>query len=281
MARDTGFPVADAGDDFARQRRRAEYARLIAWLRREPDDVNDILPFEDVVRALGRIGEHRLGLQIIEVSSIVGSVDRTDDFDRRFRPTSARLRNRWERLAAARRRGEAMPPISVYRVGDLHFVQDGHHRVSIACSQGDRTIDAYVTEIVTKVSAEGITRHSDLLRKDHYRIFLTRVPLHGPAREAVRVSDPWDYAELSQMVEAWGFRLMQDLGEFLTREDVAKRWFDDEFVPVVQMVRAAGMLASRTDAEAYLWVAHERYRLVRRHEWNDEIIDRLRRRAPR
>lgn len=281
MARDTGFPVADAGDDFARQRRRAEYARLIAWLRREPDDVNDILPFADVVDALGRVGERRLGLQIIEVSSIVGSVDRTDDFDRRFRPTSARLRQRWERLAAARRRGEAMPPISVYRVGGLHFVQDGHHRVSIACSQGDRTIDAYVTEVITKVSADGVARHSDLLRKDHYRIFLSRVPLRGSARDAVRVSDPWDYAELSQMVEAWGFRLMQDLGEFLTREDVAKRWFDDEFLPVVQMVRAAGMLASRTDAEAYLWVARERYRLVRRHEWSDDIIDRLRHRAPR
>ncbi|MCD5418958.1 chromosome partitioning protein ParB [Rhodococcus pyridinivorans] len=281
MARDTGFPVSDAGDDFARQRRRAEYARLIAWLRREPADVNTVLPFDDVVAALGRLGERRLGLQIIEVASIVGSVDRADDFDRRFRPTSARLRARWERIAAARRRGEAMPPISVYRVGPMHFVQDGHHRVSIAYAQGDRTIDAYVTEITTKVPAEGITARPDLVRKDHFRMFLGRVPLHGAAQDTIRVSDPWGYAELAEAVEAWGFRLMQDLGEYLTREEVARRWYEEEFVPVVAMAREAEMLRSRTDAEVYLWIASERYRLVRRHVWSEEIVDELRSRAPR
>ncbi|MFE2120523.1 chromosome partitioning protein ParB [Rhodococcus aetherivorans] len=281
MVRDTGFPGADAGDDFSRQRRRAEYARLIAWLRREPEDVNAVLPFDAVVRALGRVGERRLGLQSIDVASIVGSVDRTEDFDRRFRPTSARLRQRWEKLATARRRGEAVPPITVYRIGTMHFVVDGHHRVSIAYARGDATIDAYVTEIVTRISPEGVTQHSDLMRKDHYRMFLSRVPLTGSRRDAVTVRDPWDYAELAECIEAWGFRLMQERGEFLTRDVVAQRWFDEEFVPVVDMVRAAGMLRNRTDAEAYLWLAGERYRLVRRHVWNEEIIERLRRRAPR
>jgi hypothetical protein len=32
----------------------------------------------------------------------------------------------------------------------------------------------------------------------------------------------------------------------------------------------------RSDAEAYQRVARERYRLIRVHEWNDEIIERLR-----
>ena len=49
------------------------------------------------------------------------------------------MRERWERIAAAQRRGESMPPIDVYRVGDLHFVRDGHHRVSVARAQGLRT----------------------------------------------------------------------------------------------------------------------------------------------
>lgn len=55
MARDTGFPTADAENDFARQRRRADVARLVSWLRREPDDVNAILPFDEVVAALGKL----------------------------------------------------------------------------------------------------------------------------------------------------------------------------------------------------------------------------------
>ncbi|AHK29855.1 hypothetical protein OPAG_04676 [Rhodococcus opacus PD630] len=281
MARDTGFPAADAENDFTRQRRRAELSRLVSWLRREPDDVNEILPFDEVVAAVGRVGERSLGLQVIPVNSIVGSVDRTRDFDRFFRPTSTRVRERWQRLAAAQRRGESVPPIQVYRIGSMHFVSDGHHRVSIAYAMHWSTIDAYVTEIQTKISPDGIAQRGDLVIKDHRRLFLTRVPLSGPQRAAVFVTDPWEYAEISQSVEAWGFRLMQEVGEFLSRETVARRWFGEEFLPVVRMLRAAEMLPDHTDAEAYLWVARERYRLVRQHVWNDEIIAELSHLAPR
>jgi ParB-like nuclease domain len=87
---------------------------------------------------------------------VVGTVDSTRDFDRRFRPTSGRVRERWERLALAQRRGEPIPPIDVYRVGDMHFVIDGHHRVSIAMATGATTIDAYVTEVLTQLPLTGI-----------------------------------------------------------------------------------------------------------------------------
>ena len=281
MARDTGFPTADAENDFARQRRRADVARLVSWLRREPDDVNAILPFDEVVAALGKVGEKSLGLQVVTIESIVGSVDRTGDFDRYFRPTSTHSRARWERLAVAQRRGESVPPVQLYRVGSMHFVIDGHHRVSIACAMHQKTIDAYVTEIITRISPEGITQRADLLIKDQRRLFLTRGPLQGSQREAVQVTDPWEYAELSECVEAWGFRLMQEKGEFLGRDTVARRWFGEEFLPVVRMLRGADMLPEHTDAEAYLWIAQERYRLVRRHMWNDEIVAELRDRAPR
>ena len=105
---DTGFPRADVENDFLRVRRRQVLARLAQALRREPDDVNLILPFDEVVAALGRTGERRLGLQTIPLDQVVGSVDSTRDFDRRFRPTSGRVRSRWEHNAAAMRRGEAI-----------------------------------------------------------------------------------------------------------------------------------------------------------------------------
>ena len=150
MAADTGFSSLDAQSDFSRARRRQLLARLAARLRREPNDVSLILPFEEVVSALGKVGERRLGLQSIALDSIVGTVDRAREFDRSFRPTSGRVRKRWERIAKAMRSGEAMPPITVYRIGDMHFVEDGHHRVSVARQLGLDTIDAYVTEIRTK-----------------------------------------------------------------------------------------------------------------------------------
>jgi hypothetical protein len=274
---DTGFPRSDVENDFLRARRRQVLARLAARLRRAPDDVNLILPFDEVVAALGRRGERRLGLQSVNLDSIVGTVDSGRDFDRRFRPTSGRVRERWERLALAQRRGEAIPPIEVYRVGDLHFVVDGHHRVSIAMATGAKTIDAYVTEVQTQLSTKGIHGRRDLLVKGYERIFRARVPLPEDALAKITVTDPWSYAELGEAVEAWGFRYMQDRGQFFERAEIARRWYADEYVPVVRMLRSADLIGPRTEAEAYMRVAAERYRLIMTHDWNDEIIERLRR----
>ncbi|MFC4004282.1 chromosome partitioning protein ParB [Prauserella oleivorans] len=275
-SRDTGFPRADAEHDFLRARRRQVLSRLANWLRREPDDVNITLPFDEVVDALGWESERRIGLRVIRLDSIVGSVNRGTDFDRRFRPTSGRVRQRWERLAVASRRGEAIPPIEVYRVGELHFVIDGHHRVSVAHALGLETIEAYVIEVRTKLNPAGIRYRGDLIVKDYRRLFLERVPLTGEARAAVIVTDPWDYAELGEHIEAWGFRLMQDEGTFLDRATVAARWYESEYQPVVQMLRQADLVGDRTEAEAYLWVAGERYRLIRTHRWDDDVIETLR-----
>jgi hypothetical protein len=277
MPADTGFPRSDVENDFLRARRRQVLSRLAQRLRRGPDDVNLILPFDEVVAALGMAGEQRLGLQTIRLDSIVGTVDSRRDFDRRFRPTSSRVRQRWERLALAQRRGEPIPPIDVYRVGDLHFVRDGHHRVSIAMATGMSTIDAYVTEVRTMVPAAGIHSRGDLLMKSYERIFRARVPLPPSAYAQITFTDPWGYAELGEAVEAWGFRCMQAEGRFIDRERIARRWYAEEFTPVVRMLRAADLVGSGTEAEAYQRVARERYRLMRTHEWGDEVIERLRR----
>jgi hypothetical protein len=277
MPADTGFPVADVENDFQRVRRRQVLARLAHRLRREPDDVNLILPFNEVVAALGRRGERRLGLQILRLDTIVGTVDSTRDFDRRFRPTSDRVRERWERLALAQRRGEPIPPIDVYRIGDMHFVIDGHHRVSIAMATGAKTIEAYVTEVLTQLPPTGIRGRRDLLVKSYERIFRARVPLPAADLAKITVTDPWSYAVLGEMVEAWGYRCMQDKGRFLNRAEIAQHWYTQEYVPVVRMLRTAGLIGSRTEAEAYMRVAAERYRLILTHDWNDEVIERLRR----
>jgi hypothetical protein len=148
---DTGFPRADVENDFLRARRRQVRATLARRLRGRPGDADRIVPLDEVVCSLGWRSERQLGLQTIPVDTIIGTVDSRRDFDRRFRPTTARVRHRWERLALAQRRGEPIPPIEVYRVGNLHFVNDGHHRVSIAAATGQREIDAYVTHVFTTV----------------------------------------------------------------------------------------------------------------------------------
>jgi hypothetical protein len=277
MPRDTGLPSADAQSDFTRARRQRALARLSARLRRA-DDVNHILPFEEVARALGRTGERRLGEQLIPLDSIVGTVDRSREFDRAFRPTSPRVRERWQRINLAQRKGEAMPPIDVYRIGELHFVKDGHHRVSVARALGHRDINAYVTEVITQLGAGAEIRLRDLPLKSHQRLFYERVPLPPGAQQRIHLSDEWRYAALAEAVEAWGFRVIQARREPLSRREVAEEWFRDEYEPVVAMLSEAQLIPKGvTDTEAYMKVAHLRYLILRTHEWDDAVIDAIRR----
>ncbi len=271
---DTGFPSQDAQTDFSRARRRQLLARLAMRLQGE-HDVDLILPFEEVVEALGNRGERSLGLQTIPLDSIAGTVDRSREFDRRFRPTSRRVRRRWQRIAEAERRGESMPPISVYRIGDMHFVKDGHHRVSVARAMGRKEIDAYVTEVLTEVDPSGGLRLADLPLKSHQRVFYERVPLPPQARKRIELSDPWDYATLAEGVEAWGFRAIQRRGEFMTREEVAEAWFREDYEPIVATLREAELLGDGSETEAYMRVVSERYRLMRSHDWDEQVLERV------
>jgi hypothetical protein len=236
-----------------------------------------VLPFDEVVDALGRVGERDLGVRSIPLDSIVGSEDRTRDFDRSFRPTSQRVRPRWERIALARRRGEAFPPIEVYRVGDAHFVRDGHHRVSVARAHRQDAIDAHVIEVLTRVGADRSIRIRDLPLKSHERLFWERVPLPEAARDQVRLSDPWRYGELAESVEAWGYRTMQVEHEFIERDRVALRWYSEELSPAIALIKDAGLVRrGETEADAYVRLTGARYRLMRTQEWTDEVLEQLR-----
>ena len=273
---DSGFPRSDARSDFARQRRRRALASIVSRLRMEPDDVSAMLPFEEVVAALGRAGERDLGVQVIALDSIVGTVDRRrGEFDRSFRPATPEVRGRWERIATARRRGEAMPPIDVYRIGELHFVQDGHHRVSVARSLGDTEIEAHVREVRTKLGPDRELRLRDLPLKRHERVFHERIPLKPAARARIRLSDEWRYTQLATLIEAWGFRASHARERLLSRDEMADAWFRDEYEPVTAVLDEAGVGGAGTETERYLRIAMLRYLLLQTHDWTDEIVERL------
>jgi hypothetical protein len=143
---ETGNVVIDAQSAFAREQRGRRRERATRWLLRRPSGSLASLDQELIARppAMRRAA----GLQAIPLESIVGTAEtaKTRTFDHRFRPTPS-SRRRWEGIWIAGRVGGALPPISVYRVGDRHFVRDGHHRVSVAHSLGMAAIDALVTEL--------------------------------------------------------------------------------------------------------------------------------------
>jgi len=273
--RSTGMPRLDAQNDFLRARRRAAASRVAARLRGEPGDVRMVLPYEEVIEALGFVSERPVGVEVVALDAIVGTVDRDRDFDRSFRPTSGRVRSRWENIAAAMRRGESLPPVDLVRIGEIYFVRDGHNRVSVARALGRRDIEAYVTEVTTRVGAGKKITLADLPFKSHERVFFERVPLPANARDEIQITDPWDYARLAEHVEAWGFRTSQERHEAISRRETAFQWLENEYRPVVKMLREADLIGNRTETEAYMRVSAERYRLIRTHRWDEEVIRRL------
>jgi hypothetical protein len=68
--------------------------------------------------------------------------------------------------------------------------------------------------------------------------------------DKITVRYPWTYAELGEADEAWGFRCIQDERRFIDREEIARRWFAEEYTPVVRILSEAGLLGHGTDAEA-------------------------------
>jgi hypothetical protein len=127
-------PNEQVDSDFSRARRRALLRRVLAHLRGKPAS-NRLLSFDDVRGAFRANNSTYLGTRVVEVEKIVGGVG-----------------ERWKRIDRAFHRGEDLPPIELYRIGEAYFVVDGHHRVSVARYHGAKWIDARVIEVGSPVS---------------------------------------------------------------------------------------------------------------------------------
>jgi hypothetical protein len=131
--------------DFTRARRRARLRVVAALIRREHTS-NRLLSFDDLRRKLAANNRRPRGTRVVEVDEIVGSVGRWGDFDRSFLPARASVGQRWKRIDRAFQRGEDLPPVELYEIGDAYFVADGHHRVSVARYHDVPTVEASVAE---------------------------------------------------------------------------------------------------------------------------------------
>jgi hypothetical protein len=144
---ETGNPIVDAQTAFSRQRRRRRAAQAKRWLLRHPRECGR-LPSLDNALGTPATWRRQVGMKAVRLDSIVGTAEssKARAFDDRFRPPPT-SRHRWERLWVAARRGEPLPPVSLYQLGEEHFLVDGHHRVSVAHDLGMHAIDAEVTQL--------------------------------------------------------------------------------------------------------------------------------------
>ena len=168
-----------------------------------------------------------------------------------------------------------MPPIEVFRLGELHFVIDGHHRVSVARAHGDTHIDAHVREVQTKVPVSDELVLRDLLRTRHEREFDERVPLPPAARARIELTEAWRYEQLSKHVESWAFRASQVDGRLLSRVAAAEAWFREEYEPIADALDELGIGGPGTRTTRFLRVVLLRDLLLNTGGWSDELLERL------
>src|SRR5215207_1870095 len=139
----------EADRDFGRARRRAWLRRLMSRLRGGSALHSTPPSFDEVRRSLQAYNRVRRGIRVVDPEKIVGSVGRRKDFDRCFAPLRASAGERWKRVDLACHRGVDLPPVSLYKLGDTYFVEDGNHRVSVARYHGVRVLEADVTEFLS------------------------------------------------------------------------------------------------------------------------------------
>ena len=251
--------------DFSRARRKAFLRRIGAYLRRDPAS-NQLLSFDEVKGALGIVSQNYLGLREVPVAKIIGSVGRHRDFDRTFLPSKPDLSTRWRRIDEIMHRAEELPPVSLYKIGDAYFVQDGNHRVSVARQQGVEMIDAEVVELRSRVPVDSALTARDLLHKLEHRHLLERLPIDRVLPEIkVELSDIADYRRLATYIEAHGFRISQLWKRYVSPEEVLGDWYEYHYRPVAEMIREERVLDAfpdRTELDLYLWIVNHRERLA-------------------
>jgi hypothetical protein len=258
-------PHEQSDRDFSRARRKAFLRRIGAYLRRDPGS-NQLLSFEEVKGALGAVSQVYLGLRVVPVSKIVGSVGRHRDFDRAFLPSKPDLGTRWRRIDEIMHRAEELPPVSLYKIGDAYFVQDGNHRVSVARQQGVEMIDAEVIELRSRVPVDSALMARDLLHKLEHRRLLERLPIDRVLPEIeVEFSDVADYRRLATYIEAHGFKIAQLWKRYVSPEEALRDWYEYHYCPISEMIREERILDAfpgRTELDLYLWIVYHRERLA-------------------
>ena len=258
-------PHEQSDRDFSRARRKAFLRRIGAYLRRDPGS-NQLLSFEEVKGALGAVSQVYLGLREVPVSKIVGSVGRHRDFDRAFLPSKPDLGTRWRRIDEIMHRAEELPPVSLYKIGDAYFVQDGNHRVSVAHQRGVEMIDAEVIELRSRVPVDSALTARDLLHKLEHRRLLERLPIDRVLPEIkVEFSDVADYRRLASYIEAHGFRISQLWKRYVSPEEALRDWYEYGYCPISEMIREERILDAfpgRTELDLYLWIVYHRERLA-------------------
>ena len=254
--------------DFRRARNQANKEQLMARLTGRS---TSLLAYDQVQRMLKATETQPVGLRNIPLDAIVGSVGRYNDFTRSFLPLTDDSGQRWARIMTRATDMEGLPPIEVYQIGDVYFVRDGNHRVSVARQLGAREIEAYVTKINTRVPLTPDVQPDELILKAEYAEFLEKTNLDKLRPGAdLSVTAPGQYSVLLEQIQVHRYFMDLEQKREIPYEEAVAHWYDEVYLPVVRVIREQDALRDfpdRTETDLYVWVSKHRAKLEETLGW--------------
>ncbi len=223
-----------------------------------------LLSYNEVREKLRIGGPVYRGIRIVSLEKIVGSLNRYHQFDRAFLPLQDETADRWQRVNRAFYEDISLPPVVLYKVGDVYFVVDGHHRVSVAREQGQEFIEAEVRECATRVPLTPDIKPEDLEMLGKKVEFLERTRLDQIRPEAdIELTIPDGYDRMLEHIAVHRYFMGIDFQRNISEEEAVAHWYDTVYLPIVQVIRSSKILKEfpgKTEGDLYLWVLdHQHY----------------------
>lgn len=257
-----------AVQDFRRARRSAAMQEILARLTGHPVD---LLPYDEVRRQLRVVEGNVQELKDVPLDAIVGSVGRYTDFTRSFLPRKDSDEGRWARVKVAADELSGLPPIEVYQLGEVYFVRDGNHRVSVAREEDAPFIQAYVTPVYSAVPIDPEDDLDRLILKAEYSQFLAETGLHDLRPGAdLTLTVPGRYDLIREHIQVHRYFMGIDQQRDITGAEAVAHWYDTVYLPLMTMIRERRLLRDfpgRTEADLYVWTAQHRAELEAHLGW--------------
>jgi hypothetical protein len=247
--------------DFERARFKAFLNRVWSVISGQP---TTLLSYDNVKEKLHIGGPIYRGVKTVRVDQIIGSLNRYHEFDRAFLPTQNETSSRWQSVDRAFYQDVNLPPVLLYKVGQVYFVVDGHHRVSVAREQGQEFIEAEIRECATRVNITPDLKLEDLEILGDKVQFLERTNLDDIRPNAnIKLTIPDGFDRMLEHIAVHRYFMGLDWKRDISEREAIEHWYETVYLPIVKVIRKSKILKEfpgKTEGDLYLWVLdHQHY----------------------
>lgn len=257
-----------AANDFDEARRKAALEEIAGFLT---GHATHLVPYDEIRKRLWRTRSSPPRIEEVPLDAIVGSVSRITDFTRSFMPRKDSDKSRWTNVKIAQEQHSGLPPVDLYQVGNVYFVLDGHHRISVARSLGADSIQALVSVVDSDTPLEPGDSPDALILKTERASFYDQTHLQDvlPGVD-LEISAAGDYPRLLEHISVHQYYMGIEQNRSISDREALLDWYEKIYQPIVQVIRRRNLLRDfphRTETDLYLWLSEHRFQVSENLGW--------------